>query len=197
MTGATAAPTRPRPAPPSARVEAAGLVRRHDRADQGRRHPGVGLDRVLRGVVARHRRAEDEAPLVRAFEGPEPHGAGHRQPALGPRLPPSRPPAPPGRPPARPLGQGLVGGEDEGAEEGVTAVEVAVQGRGRHAQVTGDGAQRQGGCAVAGQMRAGHGQDLARHLLPDPGAGGARRGGGGGVGGACVQSGRSDANTST
>ena len=42
------------------RMESAFLVRRQQWADQGERHAGVGLDRVLRGVIAGNGRAEDE-----------------------------------------------------------------------------------------------------------------------------------------
>ena len=55
-------------------------------------------------------------------------------------------------------GQGLVGRQDEGAQEGVTPVEVAVEGRRGHAQFPGDGAQRQGGGSVSGQLRPGRGR---------------------------------------
>ena len=50
-------------------------------------------------------------------------------------------------------------------EEGVAPVEIAVEGRGCHLEVPGDGAQGQGGRALPGDMPAGHGQDLRRHLL--------------------------------
>ena len=63
-------------------AEPALLVRRQQRADQRDRHPGVGLDRVLRSVIAGDGRAEDQPPLVGMLEGPAPHGARHRQPAL-------------------------------------------------------------------------------------------------------------------
>ncbi len=153
------------------RAEAARLLGRHQRAHQGRGHPGVGLDGVLGRLVARDRGAEDQPPLVRVLEGPAPQGARDRQPTLGVA----------GRPglrvcrclrlirrPLRLGGQRLVGGEDQRCQQRVPSVEVAVQRRGGHPQVTGDGAQGESGGTVTGDVRAGHGQDLRRHLLPDP-----------------------------
>ena len=70
------------------------------------------------------------------------------------------------------LGQGFVGGKDEGAQQGVAPVEVPVEGGGGHAQVTGDGAQGEGGGSVPGQVISGHGEDFPGHLLSDPLPGG-------------------------
>ena len=167
-----------------ARTESARLLRRHQRADEGRRHPRVRLDRVLRCLVARDGRAEDQPPLVGMREGPPAQGAGHRHPPRGVA----------GRrrrdvalgPVGRPLGlarQRLVGPEDEGAQQGIAPVEVAVQRGGGHPQVPGDGAQGQRGGAVAGDVLPRHGQDLRRHLLADPLPGAARCGCGCGCGG--------------
>ena len=73
------------------------------------------------------------------------------------------------------VGQRPVGPEDERAEEGVTPVEVAVEGRGGHLELAGDGAQREGCRTLPGQMGLGHGEDLAGDLVLDPLPGGAWR----------------------
>ena len=150
------------------RAETSGLSGLDDRAHHGRSGPGVGGDGVLGRLVARNGRPEDEAPLVRAGQRPAPDGPGHLREALevgflvtcglvGGLF--------------GALGQGFVGGQDEGAQQGVASVEVPVEGGGSHAQVTGDGAQGEGGGSVPGQVISGHGQDLPGHLLCGPAPG--------------------------
>ena len=66
--------------------------------------------------------------------------------------------------------------DDQRGEQVVAAREVAVDGRRHHADLAGDGAQRERGRALLGELAAGGGEDLLGELGPDPGAG---TGGGG------------------
>ena len=59
------------------RAEASGLFGLDDRSHRGPSGPGVGTDGVLGRLIARNRRPEDEAPLVRTGQRPAPDGPGH------------------------------------------------------------------------------------------------------------------------
>ena len=67
----------------------------------------------------------------------------------------------------------VVGVDDERGEQVVAAREVAVHRRGHHADLAGDGPQRQGRRALLGQVAAGDGLDLLGELGPGPVPGGA------------------------
>src|ERR1019366_1187247 len=96
---------------------------------------------------------------------PGPHGPRYGHPARHRSVVPGRRGL---RRVLRLVGQRPVGPEDERAEQRVTAREVAVQRRGGHLQVAGDGAQGEGRSALTGQMGPGHGEDLAGDLVLDP-----------------------------
>lgn len=70
------------------------------------------------------------------------------------------------------VGEFGVAVDDEEGEQFVAARDVAVHRRGDDAEVAGDGAQRQGGGAVGGEMFAADPQDVGHRLLPGAGAGG-------------------------
>ena len=69
----------------------------------------------------------------------------------------------------------VVGIDDQPGEQLVPAPEVAVQGRGGHAEVPRYGPQAQRGRAVGRQVTAGRVQDFRGDLRPDPFPGRARR----------------------
>ena len=132
----------------------------HDPAQPGGRH-----DRVRGGGVARHRRAVDQGVVVGAVDGPAADGSAHGQP-----------PRP--RSAARRLGlpicllgersHRVVGIDDERGQQGVPARVVAVERRRRHAQLAGDGAQRQRCRSAVGQVLPGHRLDHLLELGPGP-----------------------------
>ena len=72
------------------------------------------------------------------------------------------------RRPLRGRAERVVRVDDQGGEQVVAAGEVAVDGRAGHAELPGDGAQRQRGGAVRGELPAGDLGDLPRELGSDP-----------------------------
>ena len=120
---------------------------------------------LLRGVVARHRGAVDERVLVRVASAQPRIGVAARPPPVSGAARPSL--RPPRRPP-RPRRQRVVGVDDEGRQQVVPAREVPVQGRRDHAQLAGDGAQRQPLRARRGQLPPRLVLDLAGDLGPRP-----------------------------
>ena len=70
--------------------------------------------------------------------------------------------------------EAVVGVDDEHGQQGVAVGDVAVDGRGDHAEIAGHGAQGEGGRAVPGQMLACGVEDLCGDLDAGSLAGGAR-----------------------
>src|SRR5882757_1494674 len=93
---------------------------------------------------------------MRMGQCPAPYGAADGYPALDGVLAPG-----PVEGLLRVLTEGVVRVDDEGGQQVVPAGEVAVERRGDHAELTGDGPQ--------GQSRGAFGQELAARLLLDGG----------------------------
>ncbi len=125
--------------------------------------PRRRLDRLLRCLVTRHRRAVDQGVLVRVGQGPGADGAAGREPPAGVVLPRARRPGLLHRRADR-----VVAVDDQGGQQVVLAREVAVDGGGDHPHLLRDRAQRQLGGALGGQMPLGGLGDLPDQLGADP-----------------------------
>ena len=147
-------------------VQLAGLGAVVDNSQQQQGNSGRRVDGVLRRLVARHRAAVDERELLGMGDRPLAHRPCGRHPAagvigaanvclveLGGRA------------------DGVVGVDDQRGQQLVAAREVAVDRRGGHVHLAGDGAQRERGGSDLGELLAGDGLDLAGELGAHSGAG--------------------------
>ena len=135
-----------------------------DDADDRQRDARRRADRVLRRLVAGHRRAVQQGVLVRVVDRPRRARPGRRRRS-------ARPASAAGRRRRRLLdgrAEGVVGLDDQQRQQLVAAGDVAVHRRRHHAELAGHGAQRQRGGAVGRQLVAPGAHDLRRDLGSRP-----------------------------
>ena len=145
------------------RDELAGRVGVADEPPEHHRGPGRGPDGGLGRLIPRDRRAVDERVLVRMRERPATGGPARRQPAAGVIAA-----AACGVGALDGLADGVVSVDDQCRQQLVAAAEVPVDRRRHHAQVPGDGAQRERGGSLGRQTCPGDVGDLAGDLRASP-----------------------------